>query len=66
MILTRQTRVSLNSDWISTTGGWPENFKLEPPTDACKRLSQKLREEENCDIVIGMTHSGFVLILNPF
>ena len=54
--------MSLFSDWISTTGGWPKNFELKSVTVACERLSKKLREEENCDIVIALTHSGFVLI----
>lgn len=31
-------------------------------THACKRLSKKLRQEEGCDIVIALTHSGFVQV----
>ncbi|KAF8598228.1 Metallo-dependent phosphatase [Ceratobasidium sp. AG-I] len=48
----------IDDDWINTTGGWPKNFELQPVTVACERLSKKLREEENCDIVIALTHSG--------
>ena len=44
-------------DWISTVSAWPPNFKFKDMAKTGKELSQKLRGEHRCDLIIALTHA---------
>ncbi|KAF8553765.1 Metallo-dependent phosphatase [Imleria badia] len=47
----------VEEDWISTISGWPPNFKFKDMAETGRELSQRLRGEHQCDVVIALTHA---------
>ncbi|KAG6910928.1 hypothetical protein DXG01_006611 [Tephrocybe rancida] len=44
-------------EWIATVATWPSNFIYKDMTETGIELSQRLREEHKCDLIIALTHS---------
>ena len=44
-------------DWISTVSAWPSNFKFNDMAKTGRELSQRLRREHRCDLIIALTHA---------
>ncbi|KAF8556890.1 Metallo-dependent phosphatase [Imleria badia] len=47
----------VEEDWISTVSAWPPNFKFKDMANTGKELSQILRGEHRCDLIIALTHA---------
>ncbi|KAH0830270.1 Metallo-dependent phosphatase-like protein [Lanmaoa asiatica] len=43
--------------WISTVSAWPPNFKFKDMAKTGIELSQRLRREHRCDLIIALTHA---------
>ncbi|KAG6379246.1 5'-nucleotidase [Boletus reticuloceps] len=44
-------------DWITTVPAWPPNFMFKDMAKTGREMSQRLRGEHQCDIVIALTHA---------
>ncbi|KIK95849.1 hypothetical protein PAXRUDRAFT_826578 [Paxillus rubicundulus Ve08.2h10] len=47
----------VEEDWISTVSSWPPNFKFKDMAETGRELSQLLRGEHCCDLIIALTHA---------
>ncbi|KAF9234769.1 Metallo-dependent phosphatase-like protein [Melanogaster broomeanus] len=47
----------VEEDWISTVSSWPPNFKFRDMAETGRELSQLLRGEHRCDLIIALTHA---------
>ncbi|KAH7889945.1 Metallo-dependent phosphatase-like protein [Phlebopus sp. FC_14] len=47
----------VEEDWISTVPSWPPNFKFKDMEDTGRQLSQLLRTDYKCDLIIALTHA---------
>ncbi|KAF7295257.1 25S rRNA adenine-N(1) methyltransferase [Mycena indigotica] len=46
----------VEKEWIGTVATWPSNFEYKDMKTVGLKLSKRLRGEQNCDIVIALTH----------
>ncbi|KAF8431807.1 Metallo-dependent phosphatase-like protein [Boletus edulis BED1] len=47
----------VEEDWITTVSAWPPNFMFKDMAKTGREMSQRLRGEHQCDIVIALTHA---------
>ncbi|KAH7107747.1 Metallo-dependent phosphatase [Auriculariales sp. MPI-PUGE-AT-0066] len=47
----------IEEDWIATLNAWPSNFQWRRMDEVGRELSQRLRGEHNCDLLIALTHA---------
>ncbi|KAI9570842.1 Metallo-dependent phosphatase-like protein [Boletus coccyginus] len=47
----------VEEEWISTVTEWPSNFRFKDMAETGRELSQRLRGEHRCDLIIALTHS---------
>ncbi|KAJ7286039.1 Metallo-dependent phosphatase-like protein [Mycena rebaudengoi] len=46
----------VEKEWIATVSSWPPNFEYKDMKEVGLKLSELLRGEHNCDLVIALTH----------
>ncbi|KAJ6618304.1 Metallo-dependent phosphatase-like protein [Mycena sp. CBHHK59/15] len=50
----------VEKDWIATVATWPPTFEYRDMKQVGLELSERLRGEHKCDVVIALTHCRFV------